>query len=343
MSKYGRLFAFSLLIVVSGVLVGVTMGFLLFHSPPSQGGSPMPFATRPGAAPTIPSRSTFTLPPFPSPSLPLPSPTTTPSPWPSPTVLPTITATPWPLGSPVVIGYSVEGRAIKVYRFGNGPDHRLIIGGIHGGYEYNTVMLTQEFVHYLLTYPSTVPKEVSLFILPVLNVDGYVDYKGLSYGRANAHGVDLNRNFDARWAKTWDKTHCWHYQPITAGPHPFSEPETIALREFLNRPDIRVTALISYHSSGAVVYAGGRPSPPLSSVELAKFVAEKTGYRFPSEDQCEYTGQLIDWAAKRGIAAVDVELPTHKDIDFENQWKLLYDFLRWVPSAKRTATPPKGS
>lgn len=252
----------------------------------------------------------------------------------SPTVVPTPTpaATLWPDGQEAVIGYSVIGRPIKVYRFGQGADHRLLVGGIHGGYEWNTVALMEEFIRRLKENPAVVPEQVSLFILPVLNIDGYLDYKGLTYGRANANGVDLNRNFDAFWSPDWDRTHCWNYLSISAGDAPFSEPETQAFRDFLSWPGVDIRALINYHSSGAILYAGGRP-PTENSVALATFLAQVSGFRYPPEgDQCEYTGQLIDWAAQQGIAAVDLELPDHHGLDFDRQWKVLQAFLwHWQP------------
>ena len=36
---------------------------------------------------------------------------------------------------PAVIGFSVSGRPIEVYTFGNGKKQRMIVAGIHGGYE----------------------------------------------------------------------------------------------------------------------------------------------------------------------------------------------------------------
>jgi len=53
----------------------------------------------------------------------------------TPTPTQTIEPTPSPqFGQISVIGYSVEGRPIEVYQFGNGPRQRLIVAGIHGGY-----------------------------------------------------------------------------------------------------------------------------------------------------------------------------------------------------------------
>src|SRR5262245_57909763 len=38
-----------------------------------------------------------------------------------------------------VMGYSMEGRPLKIYKFGNGEHERMIVAGIHGGDEWNTI------------------------------------------------------------------------------------------------------------------------------------------------------------------------------------------------------------
>src|SRR3989344_5474979 len=47
------------------------------------------------------------------------------------------------------IGKSVEGRDINVYRYGTGDTELLFIGGIHGGYEWNTSFVPPELLDYL--------------------------------------------------------------------------------------------------------------------------------------------------------------------------------------------------
>jgi len=77
------------------------------------------------------------------------SPTLTFTPSPVPTATPEPTATIPPTSTPYfgqsfVIGYSVNGLPLEVYQFGNGPRERMIVAGIHGGYEWNTVALAEE-------------------------------------------------------------------------------------------------------------------------------------------------------------------------------------------------------
>jgi hypothetical protein len=227
---------------------------------------------------------------------------------------------------PEVIGRSVDGRPLEMYRFGFGPVARLIVAGIHGGYEWNTIDLGHELIEYVGDHPGVVPADVTLFLLPVLNPDG--DARSHSFeGRANAHGVDLSRNWASGWRADWPRAGCWNHLPITAGSHPASEPEVKALSAFIESHDI--DALISYHSAALGIFAGGQPAEP-DSVRLAEAIAAVTPYPYPPLDgDCAFTGQFTDWAADHGIAAVDVELTNHTDTDFEINLRVLKVLLEW--------------
>lgn len=263
----------------------------------------------------------------------------------NPTVTPTITLTPtWtqtptatytstptatpPYESTEIIGVSVEGRPLDVHRFGTGEHAYMIVAGIHGGYEWNTVSLADELIEELRADPSLVPQNRTLYLLRVLNPDGYAKDDGPD-GRANANNVDINRNWDANWQANWYGAHCWNYRFITAGSEPGSEPETKALAKFL--VERKVEALISYHSAALGIFAGGWPNDK-NSLNLAYSLSLVSPYSYPPvSSDCAYTGQLIDWASAQGIAAVDVELTNHVDTDLAINLRILDAFLRWEP------------
>lgn len=222
------------------------------------------------------------------------------------------------------IGWSVEERPLLVHRYGDGPSRRMIVAGIHGGYEWNTSELAERLLGFLNRHPGVVPDDVTLYILPLLNPDGAARSQGYE-GRANANGVDLNRNFPHNWQASWPSAGCWDFLPISGGRHPFSEPETRALARFVLSEHIEM--LISYHSAALGIFAGGRPEHP-GSTRLAEAVAEVTDYPFPPlETGCAYTGQLTDWAAANGVSAVDVELSTHYNLDYRENLRVLFTFL----------------
>ena len=228
----------------------------------------------------------------------------------------------------LVIGYSVEGRPLEVYRFGHGERERLIVANIHGGYEWNTADLADELINYLDEHPETIPSDMSLYILRSLNPDGYERSHDVE-GRANANGVDLNHNFPYHWKDDWSRDGCWSYRTLTGGTHPASEPETISLMNFVALHNFE--ALISYHSAAMGIFAGGLPSFDPSEDLAKKLSRASRFYQYPPVDTgCDYSGNLTDWASSvKGIPSVDIELINHSDTDFEINLRVLDAFLKW--------------
>lgn len=243
----------------------------------------------------------------------------------TPTPLPSLT--PYD-GLVTIIGRSVEGRPIEVVRFGNGPRKRMVIAGIHGGNEWNTIALADELIAYLRRNPQFVSDEVTLYILRSLNPDGEARAHTAD-GRTNANGVDLNRNFDADWRADWPRKGCWTLRPVTAGAYPSSEPETMAVTHFLI--EHLVEALINYHSAALGIFPAGDPPDPRSA-SLAQAIDDVSPYPYPPYDTgCVFSGTLVDWAANLGIAAVDLELSNHTDTDFDINLRVLSVLLSWQP------------
>jgi predicted deacylase len=245
----------------------------------------------------------------------------------TPSLTSTATQTPIPFSEgPIKIGESVKGLPLEVYRYGTGPVERLIVAGMHGGGEYNTVQLVEELMAYLDDHPEIVPQEVTLYFLHALNPDGIA--RSLSYlGRANANGVDLNRNWPDGWKKDWDRTGCWITTYVTGGKKPASEPETQALMAFIQAHHF--SGLINYHSAALGIFPGGVPSTD-GSKQLAEVIAAVSTYHYPPIDTgCEYTGGMVDWTADQGIPSVDVELSDHLHTDFDMNLRILQVFLTW--------------
>jgi predicted deacylase len=227
---------------------------------------------------------------------------------------------------PIIIGYSVSGRPLEVYRFGQGERQVMIAAGIHGGYEWNTIALADELIIYVNEHPDIIPSDATLFILRNINPDGDARAHSVD-GRVNDHGVDLNRNFPENWQAEWDRDGCWDYAPTTGGSGPGSEPETRAVMNFLSSQHVR--ALISYHSAALGVFPGGEPWQA-DSIDLAKALSKVTRYPYPPIDTgCYYTGTLADYAVSVGAAAVDMELRNHRDTDFSQNLKALKILLNW--------------
>jgi len=228
------------------------------------------------------------------------------------------------------IGVSHLGRVIDVYTFGSGQHHYLIVAGIHGGSEWNTIALADELIIYVNDHPEIIPEDVTLYIIRNMNPDGESRAHNVD-GRVNNNGVDLNRNFPTKnWKADWDRDGCWIWRPTTGGDYGGSEPETRTVMNFISSHGIQ--AMISYHSAALGVFPGGVPWEP-DSIRLAKDLAKATGYPYPPVDTgCEYTGTLADWAVENGVgAAVDMELTDHTHTDFEQNLKALKALINFVP------------
>jgi protein MpaA len=266
----------------------------------------------------------------PRPSItPVPPPTRRPTitPWPTPSPGPSVTPMIAPPSNRLVIGYSIEKRPQEVFRFGRGEVSKLIVAGIHGGSEWNTVALADELIAYLIDHPERIPADTSLYILRDLNPDGTAREHGVD-GRVNANGVDLNRNWPYNWKADWPRDGCWIWRPVTGGTSGGSEPEVQNLIAFIDK--IKPAALISYHSAALGIFPGGKPDFP-PSISLAEAVAEVSDYPYPPTDTgCDYTGNLTDWAANtRSIPSIDIELTNHSDTDFDQNLRVLQAFLAW--------------
>lgn len=115
-----------------------------------------------------------------------------------------------------IIGRSALNLPIELHTFGNGPINLVFVGGIHGGYEWNTVLLAYEVIDALTKSPGQIPDAITLYIIPAANPDGVLEATGvpgpfnssdvqekdLVAARFNGNAVDLNRNWDCNWQPT---------------------------------------------------------------------------------------------------------------------------------------------
>lgn len=299
---------------LAGVLAGAT--FYLANRQPAARALELPLAPASSPTPTPPPQIYYL-------------PTVTPNPLTTPITVFTPTAFVLENGPrPTIIGYSVSSRPLEVYTFGQGEKQVMIVAGIHGGYEWNTIALADELIIYINKHPEIIPSDTKLFILRNMNPDGDARAHTVD-GRVNDHGVDLNRNFPENWQAEWDRDGCWDYTTTTGGAEPGSEPETRAVINFLSTH--KVVALISYHSAALGIFPGGEPWEA-GSVKFAKALAKVTQYPFPPIDTgCVYTGTLADYAVSLGADAVDMELRNHRNTDFSQNLKALKVLLNWQP------------
>ncbi len=122
--------------------------------------------------------------------------------------------------------------------------------------------LAIEFANYILENLDIDPaiqaylKNATIYMVPCANPDGY-EYSRNHFcfwrknRRVNAdgsYGVDLNRNFSIGYVKSTLPT-----SNVYGGPEPFSEPETRALKDFVESHK-NITIALDYHSQGNVFF-----------------------------------------------------------------------------------------
>ena len=202
------------------------------------------------------------------------------------------------------VGYSVQGRPIQAYFFGNGTDTVLFIGNIHGN-EKSANATMNGWIGILESRAPSIPKGRQIVVVPMANPDGYY-----VYGRKNARGVNLNRNFPtANWERDI-KTSSSQNDKGGGGRSAGSEPETRTIMALTNQLSPRLT--VTYHSLGSLVNS--------NTVSLAASqgyaYARQVGYSYVSDaDTAEtfgftMTGTYEDWMAERGKACFLIELPS---------------------------------
>ena len=172
--------------------------------------------------------------------------------------------------APASLGQSHEGRDVWMVEISDNPgqeenEGEVLYTAVHHAREPGGMAAVLYFMYYLLeNYGSDdgVTELVDtrrLFFVPVLNPDGYVynettNPDGGGYWRknrrdlgGNVYGVDLNRNYDYLWGYDDIGSSPFEDSGTYRGPEPFSEPETQALRDFLE-DGRRISHAYNYHT-----------------------------------------------------------------------------------------------
>ncbi|CAI4230024.1 unnamed protein product [Auanema sp. JU1783] len=180
------------------------------------------------------------------------------------------------------IGRSHEGRpllGIKIGSYTNSTKPAVWLDGGNHAREWPAFHVAVYFIEQLVNkykVDETITKYVDLldiYVFPVLNPDGFIFSRSskasmIRQWRKNraphncsgwtaaqkgvcCEGVDLNRNYDFEFKQTnypFNNPCSDEFQ----GPHPFSEPETRAVRDFILSKEIygRLHALVSLHTHG---------------------------------------------------------------------------------------------
>lgn len=235
---------------------------------------------------------------------------------------PSITRTPLP--STFIFGQSAQGRDLYAYRYGTGQRRILLVGGIHAGFEANTIALMERLQIEWQNNRGEILPEVSFIIIPRLNPDGEARGRIIE-GRFNGNGVDLNRN----WGCGWEETAEFANGPADPGLAPFDQPETAALAALIQetQPD----AVLFYHSAANGVFAGSCGDNPDLSTDLAQVYGTASDYPYQNEfSDYRVTGTAPGWVNSIGIPSADIELASDDVVEFERNLRALQALQRWI-------------
>ena len=234
----------------------------------------------------------------------------------APSATPTATATIDIGPEQLEVGRSVQNRPIEAVRFGGGEKTIVFVGGLHAGFAPGTVSLARQAVSYFERNPQEVPAGATLYIIISASPDS-PNAPGELAGRLNANGVDLNRNWDCRWAQNAS----WGNQTVSGGLFPNSEPETKALIDFIQQKGADAVVFWEALAANGLSSAGACGDRSLVSANLALAYGLAAGY--PIADFENLTNQALNgdgtnWLDLQGIPAIAVLLPNYESVDWNN-------------------------
>jgi len=234
------------------------------------------------------------------------------------------------------LGKSVEGRDLWALKISaavaqDQGEPEIVLLGCHHAREWIAVDVPFLIGRHLLqnymrdTLVTRLLDHATVWVAPMINPDGHqysvssqrLWRKNRRNNNDGSFGVDLNRNYGHEWGGAGSSGDT--FSEVYRGPAPFSEPETQAIRDFLqSRP---VKALISYHNfSQLVLYPWGyttSPAPDRALLDqLANDIADRIravhGVRYTPQQAADLylaSGDTGDWLyALKQVPALTIEL-----------------------------------
>lgn len=220
------------------------------------------------------------------------------------------------------IGKSVNGLPIEVIRIGSGLKQIVLVGGLHAGFAPGTVELARQMAGHFRANPNAVPVNATLHIVINANPDSR-KAPGDKAGRLNAHNVDLNRN----WGCNWVADARWSNQAVSGGSAAFSEPETVALRNYLLKIQPEAVVFWEARAQPPFVAAGGCGTQSRVSEPLARAYATAAGYQEHPFQAYAVTGDATNWLDDQRIPAISVLLSDYNEPDFAGNLKAVQALL----------------
>ncbi|MBQ3115826.1 MAG: hypothetical protein IJC07_02235 [Clostridia bacterium] len=206
-------------------------------------------------------------------------------------------------GEKSIIGRSFLRKPIYCFKVQKSQYPKIICQYSIHAREYITTYLAMEQIKDFAMHG----KRGTIFFLPATNPDGIeICEQGDLLYKANARGVDLNVNFDARWGTGKENVLKKGGQNYI-GKRPFSEVETKLLRDFTLK--VNPDATISYHSKGEEIYYQFFQEDKEEKRDryIAEQIEKVTGYKIKLTPNS--AGGYKDWCIERlKIPAFTIEV-----------------------------------
>lgn len=219
-----------------------------------------------------------------------------------------------------VYGTSEMGKELICHVVGDETAKRslLMIFGVHGfedDYPHDGQVLrliAEEVIAHYAAAPEKLA-DCCLYIVPTANPDGLLDGKTQNgFGRCNANGLDINRDFPVNWKKRTDERN-------RTGDEPFSTAEARAIRDLVER--IKPTWAMDVHGWINASYGDGA---------MARTFARP--FRFTVKQPVS-GGMLCSWLSTVTEEAIMLELPFSPNEGRyvrENSQRLIEGIDAWV-------------
>ena len=209
------------------------------------------------------------------------------------------------------IGKSVEGRSLYMFKLGNG-EKQIFFNGAHHGMEWLTAPVLMQFAFDFLNAVQKrtrlagfnaflLSEQITLHILPMVNPDGIeiAAKNPQKMWQSNAHGVDLNHNYDAGfeiYKETEKKENILPGATRYSGAFPESEPEVQAVCQYVRKNPMDLC--VALHSQGEVIYYEYFDSAPPCAKEICNALCALSGYLPDKTDRYSSYGGFKDWFVK---------------------------------------------
>lgn len=226
-----------------------------------------------------------------------------------------------------VVGKSEYGRDIYAVGLGKGKATTFINGSIHAREWISTSLNMYMIENYAKAYNTnksiqgfnarSILNDTTIWFMPMVNPDGvtlqqqglkafpqkdHAKLRNMNKGssnfkrwKANAKGVDINRNFSVDWNNQRPGSPTKPHYENFGGASPLSSSEAMTMVRFLN--DIKPEMTINYHSSGRILFWGYKQTGSRKTRDLnyANTVKRMTGYSLVDPKNDSYGGGFLQF------------------------------------------------